>query len=129
MGLERDEHAALVSWLRSVAPLRWPPDCLDGGVFPFIVSHSAARRVGKGIGWAKQQGLQPGIPDFHIPIRRGVFAALWIELKRSDGRAVVAAHQAAWLAYLNLHGHCARVAYGCDAAIKMIELYMKGGTP
>ncbi len=125
--LERDAHARLVGWLRDVAPLLWPHDCIDGEGFPHIVSHSAGRRRGKGIGWAKQQGLRKGIPDIHIPIPRGNFHGLWIELKREDEKeAEVSEAQKAWLAFLNLHGHCARVCYGCDSAMETVKRYMNG---
>ena len=126
MSLERDDHAAVVAWLREVAPLKWPGECMDDGLFPFLVSLSAGKRSGLGIGWAKQQGLEPGWCDFQIPIPRGGFSGCWIELKRSEGRAVVSAAQKVRLGWLNLHGHCARVCYGKDAAIKLIEQYMQG---
>ena len=125
--LERDAHARLVGWLRDVAPMLWNVGCIEGEGFPYIVSHSAGRRVGKGLGWAKQQGLRPGIPDIQIPIPRGDFHGLWIELKREDeSKARVSAAQKAWLGWLNLSGQCARVCYGADSGIETVKKYMNG---
>lgn len=125
MNLERHDQAVFIAWLRDIAALRWPEYCIPGVGFPFVVSHSAGQRLGRGIGWAKQQGLQRGIPDIHIPIPRGNFGGLWIELKRSEGRAVLSKAQREWIGWLNMHGFCARVCHGADEAIKLTEDYLQ----
>ena len=49
----------------------------------------------------KAEGLKPGIPDYLLLVRRGNYAALWIELKRpaKDGKSKgrVSADQEEWL--------------------------------
>jgi len=124
--LERDEHAALVAWLRDVASLRWPKECIPGQGFPFVISHSAGKRQGRAITAAKKAGLRSGIPDIFIPIPRGEDAGLWIELKRGTGRTVVSAAQKAWIGWLNLHGFRARICHGCEEAQKAVIDYMGG---
>jgi hypothetical protein len=126
MTLERDDQAVLVAWLRDVAALRWANECIPGEGFPFVISHSAGKRKGKAITAAKKQGLRSGIPDIFIPISRGEFAGLWIELKRGTGRTTVSAAQKAWLAWLNLHGFCARICHGAEAAQQEVINYMGG---
>ena len=49
----------------------------------------------------KAEGLKPGIPDYLLLVRRGNYAALWIELKRpaGDGKraGILSDEQREWL--------------------------------
>lgn len=74
----------------------------------------------------KEQGVKPGVPDMFLPVPRGGYHGLFIELKRSKG-GVVSEDQRAWLDRLRLQGYRAEVARGWDAAREIIEEYLKGG--
>jgi hypothetical protein len=71
----------------------------------------------------KAQGLQPGVPDLCLPIPRGKYHSLYIELKRASG-GVLSHPQRWWLEQLNGNGHKAVVANGFLAAQKIIQEYL-----
>lgn len=71
----------------------------------------------------KAQGVRAGVPDLCIPVARGGYHALYIEMKAPKGR--VSEKQREWLALLREQGSCALVCYGADNAIKAIEAYME----
>ena len=49
----------------------------------------------------KRMGVKPGVPDLHLPIARGGFHGLYVEMKRLDGGRV-SSEQRVWLAALYL---------------------------
>lgn len=71
----------------------------------------------------KEQGVKPGVPDLVLPVPRGGFAALWIELKRRKGGRV-SEEQRAWIHALNRAGNRAVVCAGWDAAREEILCYL-----
>lgn len=72
----------------------------------------------------KREGVSAGFPDLALPVRRGEFGGLFIELKTAKG--VVSPAQAAWIARLNAHGQCAVVCRGWLAARRVVESYLDG---
>jgi len=74
----------------------------------------------------KECGVRAGVPDLHLPVARGRYHGLWIELKRVKGARVTPA-QRQWLDGLNAEGNCAVVCYGAKEAIETIEKYLKQG--
>ena len=73
----------------------------------------------------KEQGVKPGVPDILLPVPRGKYHGLFVEMKRTKG-GVVSAEQRAWLDRLRLQGYRAEVARGWDAARQIIESYLNG---
>lgn len=73
----------------------------------------------------KRQGVKSGVPDIMLPISRGEFNGLWIELKRIKG-GTVSENQKEWIEALNNEGYCAKVCYGFDEAKDVILEYLKG---
>ena len=71
----------------------------------------------------KAEGLKPGVPDLCIPVPRGGYHGLFIEMKDVNGRAPSHA-QMEWLELLNANGYAAYWAKGADAAIRLIERYL-----
>ncbi len=71
----------------------------------------------------KAEGALAGIPDIHLPIPRGHWASLWIELKTSSGR--VAPHQRDMLERLERAGNRAVVCRGWLEARKTILEYLE----
>lgn len=72
----------------------------------------------------KQGGLKAGVPDICLPVARGTFYGLYIELKADKGR--LQENQRQWLDALAGQGYKAAVCYGFDEARTAIEDYLKG---
>ena len=75
----------------------------------------------------KLQGVQPGVPDICLPVPRGGYHGLYIELKRRKGGRL-SEEQAGWIDRLNRLGYRAVVCKGWDAAREEIEQYLRART-
>lgn len=73
----------------------------------------------------KAEGVKPGVPDTCLPVARGGFHGLYVEMKRRDGGALLP-EQRAWIADLNEQGYQAECCYGWDEARAVIEEYLAG---
>lgn len=71
----------------------------------------------------KAQGVKAGVPDLCIPVARGNYHSLYIEMKAPKGR--ISEKQSEWLALLREQGMCAIVCYGAENAIQAINAYME----
>lgn len=71
----------------------------------------------------KRMGVQAGVPDLCIPIARGIYHGLYIELKRAKGGAIRDT-QLYWIDMLNQNGYLAHIAPGCDKAIDIVLNYL-----
>ena len=72
----------------------------------------------------KAQGVKSGVPDLVLPVARGKYHGLYIELKTLRGRVSDAQKQ--WLDALRNQGYAAIVCRGADEAIAMIAKYLAG---
>ena len=70
----------------------------------------------------KAEGVKPGVPDIMLPVPRGGYHGLWIELKVGGGKP--SKEQREWQDYLNAAGYCALLCYGWQTAREEIELYL-----
>lgn len=75
----------------------------------------------------KRQGTRAGMPDYHLPVARGGFHGLFLELKAADGE--VSEKQAGLLLALSKEGHAVCVAFGIDAAIEAVTSYLRLAAP
>lgn len=73
---------------------------------------------------AKRTGMLKGWPDIQLPVAREPYIGLFIELKTERGRT--SDEQKKMLIALSGHGHFACVCRGADAAIDIIQKYLKG---
>lgn len=71
-----------------------------------------------------RMGLKPGVPDICLPVARGKYHGLYIELKAKGGR--LSPEQREWQRALLEEGYCAVVCRGFDEARETIDWYMKG---
>lgn len=71
----------------------------------------------------KAAGVKAGIPDLFLPVPRGKYAGLFIELKKQGGRLSI--NQKIWINNLERQGYCARVCYGWEQAAETIQKYLK----
>ena len=72
--------------------------------------------------YSKAEGLKAGVPDIVLPVARGGFHALFIELKVGKNKATL--KQAEWIERLGEAGNMAIVCHGWDSAKKVIEGYL-----
>lgn len=70
----------------------------------------------------KEAGLKSGVPDVHLPVARGGYIGLYIELKY--GRNKPTENQKRWLRALRAAGHLVAVCYGWEQAKELIEQYL-----
>ena len=70
----------------------------------------------------KGQGVKAGVPDLCIPVARGGYHSLYIEMKYGKNKPT--AKQVEWIGLLRAQGMCAYVCYGAGNAIALIDRYM-----
>ncbi len=71
----------------------------------------------------RAEGLRAGVPDICLPVPRGGYSALYIELKA--GRNKPTDDQLAWLAALDAAGNKTAVCWGWQAASKAVKAYLE----
>ncbi len=70
----------------------------------------------------KRMGVKAGVPDLCIPVPRGRYHSLYVEMK--SGRGKPTDKQLEWIDRLNRLGHCAIVCNGAEQAISDIRRYL-----
>lgn len=112
---EATEQEHVVSWCLhrewKYPDLKWIHHCPNGG----------SRQV-KEAARLKAQGVKRGVPDLNLPIPKGVYAGLYIEMKYNTGS--IEPEQKEWIKAMKAAGHFACVCYGFDYAVKVIEEYV-----
>lgn len=118
--LEHHMQSAVVAWATAEAISgRWPELHLL-----FAVPNGGRRSARAGAD-LKREGLKPGVPDLCLPIARGGYFGLWIEMKTPKGR--VSAEQAEWHANLVAQNHRVFVARSAQDAVNVIADYLRSG--
>lgn len=80
---------------------------------------AAAKRHGAKL---KAEGRKRGVPDICLPVARGGFHGLFIELKSLEGSATV--EQLVWQTDLRAEGYRAEIIRGFEAARDLIVDYL-----
>ena len=113
---EHQEQAALIEWCRS----QW-------AVLPelsrlFAIPNGGLRNivVAKKL---KAEGSRKGVPDLFLPIPRGKYHGMFIEMKRAAGGRI-SVEQKDWIEFLEEQGYYTIVAYGWEHARIRIEYYL-----
>jgi hypothetical protein len=70
----------------------------------------------------KLAGVRAGICDLHLPVARGGYHSLYIEMKNETGRT--SPEQEWWVDNLLAEGNFAEVCHGHQSAIRVIEWYL-----
>ena len=73
----------------------------------------------------KRQGVRAGVPDICLPVPRGGYHGLYIELKRTKGGRISVDQKTMMLA-LRDQGYEAVVCYGWEDATNVIMKYLEG---
>lgn len=113
---EEHEQTALFRWAamqENVYPeLRWMHHVPNGGH-----RHKAtAARL-------KAAGVKAGVPDVCLPVPRGGYHGLYVEMK--FGKNKPTKNQQMWIKGLRENGYKAQVCYSCEDAIEAIKGYLK----
>ena len=116
--LEKDEQMLLFEWAE-YATVTHPELALmyhvpNGGHRNAVEAHNL-----------RLQGVRAGVPDICLPVPRGGYGALYVELKRRRGGRV-SEDQRNWIDALNRAGNKAVICKGFDEAKAAIEEYLKG---
>jgi len=72
----------------------------------------------------KAEGCKAGYPDVSLPIARGRWHSLHLELKRADHSNGPTPEQLLWIERLREYGNFTAVAYGAQDAINTIMAYL-----
>lgn len=70
----------------------------------------------------KQQGVKSGVPDLSLPVARGKYHGLYIEMKTETGRPT--AEQKWWGEQLLAQGYMWEVCHGWQSAVRVLEWYL-----
>jgi hypothetical protein len=110
---EEKEHIALMDWVR------WHP------ILRHLMIHipNEGRRSVQYAVKMKRMGLRKGVSDFFLPLPKGKFHGLWVELKR-DSKAKKTEEQIEWLNKMRSLDYAAYFAYGFESAKDIITMYL-----
>ena len=76
-------------------------------------------------GRLKAEGVRAGVPDMFLPVARGGYHGLFIELKRADRSNHQTPLQRTWMELLATQGYRCVIAYGAGAALESILSYLE----
>jgi hypothetical protein len=88
----------------------------------FAVPNGGARSRATA-GRLKAEGVKPGVPDLCLPVARGKYHSLWLELKRTKGGRV-SPDQHWWHDQLTAQGHLVVTVKGCTEAVAALLPYL-----
>lgn len=74
-------------------------------------------------GKLKAEGVKTGVPDMFLPVARGGYHGLFIELKVKPNKTTE--NQDIWIAELKKQGYAVEVCYGWREASVVLENYLK----
>ncbi len=113
--LEREEQTALMAYAK-LNERRYP----ELGLL-YHIPNGGSRNAIEALN-LKRQGVKAGVPDLCLPVARGGYHGLYIELKRKGGR--LSAAQRVWIENLRAQGYAVMVCYGFREAADTLEGYL-----
>jgi len=115
---EHEEQKAVILWSQLHA-VRYPELALL-----FAIPNGARVRWGTA-NKLKAEGLKRGVPDLCLPVPRGTYHGLFLELKRLK-HASHHPQQRWWQHQLRQQGYFVVVAAGAERAIHWLQRYLDG---
>lgn len=114
---ESEEQCALFQWAEMMSRKHSELSLL------YHIPNGGARSKGTA-GRLKAEGVKSGVPDLCLPVARGKYHGLYIEMK--VGKNKPTENQVKWISALLEQGYQAKVCYGWQDAAAVIERYLKG---
>lgn len=114
---EADEQCKLIAWADVSAACGVYPELALLHAIPNGGSRNKAEAA-----HLKRQGVRPGVPDLFLPVPKGKYHGLYIEMKFGKNKPTEA--QKRWHRELVNQGYCVGVTYSALSAKKLIEAYM-----
>lgn len=111
------EQREFMSWCAIMAEMGTYPELR---LMYSIVNENRGSRIAGSR--AKQQGQKAGMPDLCLPVARGEYHALYLELK--VGKNKPSKKQKERIALLRSAGNCVKVCYGWDQLREETERYL-----
>lgn len=118
---EHDEQVALIDWAKSQIH-----------IYPELqLLYSIPNQGGSGRGAIirgkrmVREGMQKGVPDLCLPVSRGNFLTLYIEMKDVGKKGRLTHEQNLWISLLSEAGHNVQVCHGFDEAMHTIINYLR----
>ena len=110
------EQATLFSW----AQMRtyWYPEL----TLMFHIPNGGKRSKAEA-GRFRAEGVKSGVPDLCLPVPRGQYHGLYIEMKTESGHT--SDEQEWWGERLQAQGYVWRVCHGWQAAVAVLEWYLQ----
>lgn len=111
---EAIEQAKVIAWAKRhehIYPYLWLLHCSLNGVK--MTKAQAVRAIA--------QGMKKGVADLFLPVKKGVFSGLYIEMKSEKGRTSI--EQSKFLKAVSDNGYSAFVCYSAIQAIDKIKDY------
>lgn len=117
---ETDHQQAVVQYFRQQYP-EYLIYAVPNGAWLHGTSLQRIKQMKK----LKAEGLEPGVPDLCIPVPRGKYHGLYIEMKDvGKTESDLSKEQKQKIIYLTWQGYKAEWRAGVDAAIELIDWYM-----
>lgn len=113
---ETQEQIALMMWCEFQKNVHPELDL----IFHIVNEGKRSVRTGAEL---KRMGMKKGVPDICLPVPKGTYHGLWIELK-ADKTKRATKEQREWLIKLSEQGYKAVVCYGADDAVSVIKEYL-----
>lgn len=114
---EAQEQCDLIEWANASASAGIRPELALLYAIP-----NGGRRDRAEAAHLKRQGVKAGVPDLCLPVPRGGFHGLYIEMKVDKNKPT--GKQENWLRQLKNNGYATAVCYGAIGARKRIEWYL-----
>lgn len=113
---EHDEQVALFSWAE------WAQNQMPALSGLFAIPNGGDRHVAVAQKM-KAEGVKAGVLDVFLPVARGSYHGLFIEMKFGTNKPTE--EQVSWLDFFSQGGYAVAVCYGFEAAKEVIEWYMR----
>lgn len=114
---EEEEQADLMVWVAAMQG-----QCPDLALL-YHVPNGGLRAKATGV-MLKRTGLKKGVLDLHLPVARGGYIGLWLEIKKADHSNEPTPEQEWWIEQLRRKGHRCEVCYGKNEAVAVLQDYL-----
>lgn len=118
---EYQAQATVIQWAKAHEHLYPELKLLKGNMEGISLGGSIRQRAIT-IAKMKASGMRPGWPDLELPVARGAFPALFIEMKVGNNKT--SEEQNRYLDLLRDAGNAVYVSYGSAQAIRTISSYL-----